>query len=197
MRCESGLMIFKFIARATGCFAGRIGIAALLVLAVTASAARAQTGFDRHGGDYTSFQVRSGDPAVCAQRCDREARCRSWSFAYPGTIGPRAVCYLKADVPTRKEDACCVSGVRGGGVTEPRSGPIEHGIDRAGGDYKSFETTPHADGKLCADACTAENRCRAWTYVRPGYFTTTARCYLKSRVTPPRAKPCCISGVVR
>lgn len=194
-------MIFKFVPEAIGriarSLAGPVGIAALLMLAVTAGTAQAQTGFDRHGGDYTSFQVRSGDPAVCAQRCDREARCRSWSFAYPGTIGPRAMCWLKAGVPARKEDTCCVSGVRGGGVVEPRTGPIEYGIDRAGGDYKSFETTPHADGNLCATACNAESRCRAWTYVRAGYFTPTARCYLKSRVTPPRRKPCCISGVVR
>jgi hypothetical protein len=33
--------------------------------------------------------------------------------------------------------------------------------------------------------------------VRPGYIGTAARCFLKSRVTPPRRKPCCVSGVVR
>jgi hypothetical protein len=33
----------------------------------------AQVGFDRRGSDYTSFPVRSGDPAACAARCDREA----------------------------------------------------------------------------------------------------------------------------
>jgi hypothetical protein len=33
--------------------------------------------------------------------------------------------------------------------------------------------------------------------VRPGYGSTAARCLLKARITPPRKKPCCISGVVR
>jgi hypothetical protein len=50
--------------------------------------ALAQTGFDRPGGDYTNFQVRSGDPAACAARCEREGRCRAWSFSYPLTAGP-------------------------------------------------------------------------------------------------------------
>jgi hypothetical protein len=33
--------------------------------------------------------------------------------------------------------------------------------------------------------------------VRPGYLGPSARCYLKDRITAPRRKPCCISGVVR
>ena len=40
-------------------------------------------------------------------------------------------------------------------------------------------------------------RCRAWTYLRPGYGGPAARCFLKDRVKPPRRRPCCISGVVR
>jgi PAN domain-containing protein len=168
-----------------------------LLLSAAPAMVRAQTGFDRPGGDYTSFAVRAGDPAVCAERCDRDARCRSWSFAYPTTRGHRATCWLKSGVPARVEDACCVSGVRGGGVIEPRSGEHEFGIDRVGGDYRNLETTPDPNGNSCAAACKAEARCRAWTYVRPGYQGPSARCYLKSRVTPPRRRPCCVSGVVR
>jgi hypothetical protein len=169
----------------------------IVLLAFAAGPGQAQTGFDRPGGDYANFVVRSGDPAVCAQRCDRDSRCRAWSFAYPHVVGPRGMCYLKRSVPARVENACCVSGVRGGGVIEPRGGPVEFGIDRAGGDYRSFEIPAHADGQQCADACTGESRCRAWTYVRPGYLGPAARCVLKSRITPPRRKPCCISGVIR
>jgi hypothetical protein len=56
---------------------------------------------------------------------------------------------------------------------------------------------PDPAGKGCQAACEGDKRCRAWTYVRPGYSTPAARCYLKSRITKPRRKPCCISGVVR
>ena len=49
----------------------------------------------------------------------------------------------------------------------------------------------------CEAACKADGKCRAWTYTRPGYAGAAARCYLKNRLTRPRRKPCCISGVVR
>jgi hypothetical protein len=42
--------------------------------------ARAQANFDRPGGDYTRAPVPSGDPADCALQCERDRRCRAWSF---------------------------------------------------------------------------------------------------------------------
>ena len=96
-------------------------LAALLAL-LAASPAQAQTGYDRRGGDYTTFQIRNGDPAVCASRCERDARCRAWSFSYPRTENALATCWLKNRVTPRVEDKCCVSGVRGAGVIEPRRG---------------------------------------------------------------------------
>jgi len=171
----------------------RAGIA-LLVLA---GSAFAQVGYDRPGNDYTAFNVRNGDPAICASRCEHDARCRAWSFSYPHTVGIAAACRLKNKVPARVEDSCCVSGVRGAGVIDPREGALEYSIDRLGGDYRFFDTATDASGAACKAACDADNKCRAWTYVRPGYISPSARCYLKSRLTRPRHKPCCISGVVR
>jgi PAN domain len=170
-----------------------------LVLALLAlpCQAHAQSGFDRHGGDYLHFEVRNGDPAVCAARCERDARCHAWSFSYPRTESTVAVCWLKNKVLPRVEDKCCISGIRGAGVIEPRKGPIEYSMDRFGGDYRNLDVTPDPAGASCKAACEAENRCRAWTYVRPGYFGPAARCYLKDKIPRPRHKPCCISGVVR
>jgi hypothetical protein len=168
-----------------------------VMLASASSPVRAQTGFDRPGGDYIHFDVRSGDPAVCAARCEREARCRAWSFSYPTPGGISAICWLKGQVPTRVENSCCVSGVRGAGVIEPRNDGIEWGIDRIGGDMRQFDVAPDPTGRACKTACEAEGRCRAWTYSRPGYESASARCYLKSHLTLPRKRPCCISGVVR
>lgn len=168
----------------------------LALVAWFAPPARAQIGFDRKGSDYSSVPVRSADPATCAARCDREARCRAWSFAYP-TAERGAVCWLKSQVPPRAADPCCVSGVKGAGVIAPRGQRNEYGIDRAGGDYRSIETAADATGNACKAACEADSRCRAWTYVRPGYVGPAARCFLKDAVKPPRRKPCCISGVVQ
>jgi hypothetical protein len=168
----------------------------LIVAIALGPDARAQVHYDRPGGDYTNFTLRNGDPAVCAIRCERDARCRAWSFAYPTEEGG-ATCWLKSQVPQRVESAGSVSGVRGAGVIEPKTGPVEFSIDRVGGDYRSFELPSDPTGVACKDACEGETRCRAWTYLRPGYGGPAARCFLKDRVKPPRRRPCCISGVVR
>jgi hypothetical protein len=170
----------------------------LLLLAGTASAVFAQAGFDRPGGDYTRFVVPTGDPAACAARCDREGRCQSWAFAYPGTRGPTALCWLKNEVPPVAENQCCVSGIKGARLVEKLSGPVEMSIDRYGGDFRHFDLPPDPTGLSCKKACEDDKRCRAWTYVRPGYLGPgISRCYLKDKITRPRRKPCCMSGVVR
>src|SRR5271155_806090 len=172
-------------------------LACVVTLLAPAAPARADMGFDRPGGDYDKFAVKSGDPEECSARCERDARCRAWSFSYPRTEQTEAVCWLKKSVPARVKSDCCVSGVRGAGVNEPLTKDLEFGIDRAGGDYRTFDTEPDNSGAACATACKSEQQCRAWTYMRPGYQGASARCYLKSKVTIPRHKPCCLSGVVR
>jgi hypothetical protein len=178
-------------------FAVLAGCAVLLGAGVGIAPALAQSGYDRPGGDYTSAPVPSGDPAVCAARCERDKICRAWSFSYPPASGGAAMCWLKREIVPRQEAACCVSGVRGAGVIEPQAGAIEYSIDRFGGDYRSFETPADPKAKACADACQSEPKCRAWTYRRPGYGAAVARCFLKDTIKPPRHRPCCISGVVR
>jgi hypothetical protein len=175
----------------------RSALMALVFAVLAASPVAAQVGYDRWGGDYASFPLRSGDPAQCAARCERDARCRAWAFSYPVTENASAMCWLKSRVTARTTASCCVSGVRGAGVIEPRGSPVEFAIDRSGGDYRSFELPPDNTGKACQLACEGDEGCRAWTYVRPGYIGGAAVCYLKERITRPARKPCCISGVVR
>ena len=175
----------------------RLGTMLAWLLWATAGVAQAQTGFDRRGSDYLWLEIRSGDPADCAARCEHDVRCQAWSFSFPRADNAVAACWLKNRVPPPVGDSCCVSGIRGAGVIEPRKGPIEFSIDRFGGDYRNFDVTPDPPGGPCKAACEAENKCRAWTYVRPGYIGSAARCYLKDKLTRPRHKPCCISGVVR
>jgi hypothetical protein len=169
----------------------------LVAFMVTLADARAQVAFDRPGGDYTSFTLRSGDPSQCAARCERDSRCRAWAFSYPATESANAVCWLKSRVLPRLATTCCVSGVRGAGVIEPRGGPIEFSIDRVGGDYRHFDLPPDPSGKSCQTSCEAEEGCRAWTYLRPGYGGAAATCFLKDHISRPQRRPCCISGVVR
>ena len=181
---------------------GRLLGACLVTLAFAAAVtsmrpALAQMSFDRPGSDYQSSQVPSGDPADCALICERDRRCRAWSFNYPTGNPDGAVCWLKSSVPVRTQDDCCVSGVRGAGVVEPRNGGTETSIDRFGGDYRNFELKSGDGDDECKAACTADNKCRAWTYARPGYAGKAAHCFLKKDIKPPRRKPGFISGVVR
>ncbi|MGH6672462.1 MAG: PAN domain-containing protein [Xanthobacteraceae bacterium] len=175
-----------------------VSVAAIVAVAAWIGPIRAQSGYDRPGGDYAHASVANGDPAVCASRCEHDRACRSWSFSYPPVAGGPAMCFLKRTVQPPVRSICCVSGVRGAGVVEPRlGGELEYSIDRTGGDYRTFETKPNVRGRPCAEACQADLRCRAWTYRRPGYGTIGARCYLKNVIKPPRRRPCCISGVLR
>src|SRR6266540_2603259 len=115
-------------------------VLAFWAAALSARPALAQANFDRPGGDYLSAPVISGDPAECALVCERDRRCRAWTFSYPTDLVKGAVCWLKSNVPARVQSGdCCVSGVRGAGVVERRNDAIETSIDRFGGDYKSFD----------------------------------------------------------
>src|SRR3984957_14827321 len=123
-----------------------------LALVAASGRAQAQTNFDRPGGDYQNSPVSSGDPADCALVCERDRRCRAWSFNYPTDIAGGAVCWLKSNVPARIEDNCCVSGARGAGVVEPRNGAVETSIDRSGGDYRNFGLKSSEGDEACKTA---------------------------------------------
>jgi len=176
------------------------GLAALLCILAAGlwpQPVRAQANFDRPGGDYMRSPVTSGDPADCALTCERDRHCRAWSFSYPTAVGGKAVCWLKNAVTARVADDCCISGVRGAGVVEPRNKAVETSIDRLGGDYRNFDLKGNEGDEACKAACANDNKCRAWTYARPAYVGKDAHCFLKKEVKPPRRKPGFSSGVVR
>src|SRR6476660_1041241 len=67
-------------------------------------------------------------------------------------------------------------------------------FDRPGGDYSSF-TMRFGDPAQCAARCERDTRCQAWAFSYPATESTSAMCWLKSKVTPRVASPCCVSGV--
>lgn len=71
---------------------------------------------------------------------------------------------------------------------------FEYGVDRRGGDYRSFDLQYDAPG-LCAGQCAQEGQCRAWTYVKPGVQDRHARCWLKNVVPAPTRDGNVISGL--
>ncbi len=70
----------------------------------------------------------------------------------------------------------------------------EQNTDRPGLDYYSFNLS-HPNPALCRQTCDADDRCKAWTYVKPGIQGPTARCWLKHAVPRAYTNNCCVSGV--
>ena len=72
---------------------------------------------------------------------------------------------------------------------------FEENIDRSAQDYRSYpmsEPIPQA----CQETCLDEERCQAWTYVRPGVQGQNAMCWLKDGVPGANYNSNTISGVV-
>ncbi len=92
------------------------------------------------------------------------------AFPIPRRRATPAMCFLKREVVPRTQSDCCVSGVRGAGVIEPRAGAIEYSIDRYRRRLPVVRDAAGSQGQsLRRPPAKAEKRCRAWTYRRPGY----------------------------
>ena len=81
-----------------------------------------------------------------------------------------------------------VASAGGGGMS------VEPGVDRMGSDFRDFDLAA-ANPELCRAACAKDQRCVAYTYVKPGVQGPSARCWLKSAVPAPQPADCCVSGV--
>jgi hypothetical protein len=73
-----------------------------------------ETGVDRPGGDYRSFDVGDASAATCRRACGEDRRCRAYTFVRLGVQGKLARCWLKDSVPKPRAGACCDSGVKPG-----------------------------------------------------------------------------------
>ncbi len=74
---------------------------------------------------------------------------------------------------------------------------MEQNTDRPTGDYQQL-TPERDDAALCQLACSADARCKAWTYVKPNTVQgPEPNCYLKDIVPPAAPNNCCTSGVIK
>ena len=80
------------------------------------------------------------------------------------------------------------AGVAGSKVTSDPPG-----TDRPGGDFAHHaQSVPGA--QLCASECLFNQRCTAYSYVKPGVQGPQAVCWLKASTPPPVHNSCCTSG---
>ena len=120
--------------------------------AATIRAPRCRTAIRRSARRVASARPAAGPGALFIRRPRAARRCAGSSAMWCRASSRAAACR-----------ACAAPA-----LSSRKIGAIEYSIDRYGGDYRSFETTADPKGKPCADACQAENRCRAWTYRRAG-----------------------------
>jgi hypothetical protein len=71
-----------------------------------------EMGTDRPGNDYRNFDLAKPEPDLCLEACQKDTRCKAFTYVEPGVQGPNARCWLKDAVPPAKLSPCCVSGVK-------------------------------------------------------------------------------------
>ncbi|MBA4417378.1 MAG: apple domain-containing protein [Syntrophus sp. (in: bacteria)] len=175
-------------------FAGFIGIFVIAGATRLWADTTVEYNTDRWGSDYNNFELQTPDPQLCRQACEADERCRAYSYVKPGVQLSNAVCYLKSTAPRPSKNSCCVSGEKTESQRIESMMTTEYNTDRWGSDYNRFEQeTP--DPQLCRQACEADARCEAYTYVKPGIQASNAVCYLKNPAPGPTQNPCCVSGV--
>jgi hypothetical protein len=148
----------------------RCAIVLTLLLPLPAMAQRMpeERGYDHRHGDYDDF--RADDVAECRRACERDRRCRAYTFNLRTEM-----CYLKDKVNPIQRNTDMVTGSK-----ERRAEEIdddfseEEGYDYRGGDYHSFRSRGVRE---CRRECAEDRRCVAYTYNQ-----RSETCYLKDRI---------------
>lgn len=71
---------------------------------------------------------------------------------------------------------------------------LTYDADLTGTEYLRFDV-PDGRVSTCAEACSSEANCAAFTFVKPGARGASASCSLKSGVTAVKTDACCVSAV--
>ncbi|MCX6623186.1 MAG: DUF4412 domain-containing protein [Acidobacteria bacterium] len=148
------------------------------------------------GGDYRTIDMATSDPTACKAACDRDRPCKAWTLQKPGEPGGMGYCWLKNTVPPATSEDCCISGLKGAGVSTAQSSryKVELNTNRFGDDFRDFIPS-RASADFCAEACAKDSRCRSWTWVKNDLEPPSGHCWLKNRVPEPTPDDCCVSGL--
>lgn len=131
-----------------------------------------ESGLDRPGHDITSVVLNSAEPSTCAKLCADHKNCKVYTYVNPGVQGSKATCYLKHTIPKPVKNACCTSGVKKSAL---KIVVLEPGLDRPGSNCKD-RTIPIDEAGVCQTVCSADSKCKAFTYVKPGLQGPLVKC---------------------
>lgn len=159
------------------------------------------TGLDLFGEDISS--VRAVDAAACAKNClEMNGQCKAFTFNTNPRLKKGPNCFLKSSEGRADGNSVAFSGrFLSGSESDPEPftmGMIDPAkalfddVDLPGGD---LSRRPHASAKTplaCRLACIDNNRCVAFTYVKP-----KKECWLKGAVGTPMFGKGLVTGVKR
>jgi hypothetical protein len=144
-----------------------------------------EVGVNRPGQDYANLALSSANPNLCRNACSTDADCKAFTYVAPGVQGPSARCWLKSGAASPSFHGSTTSGVKRG---------LEIDSDRAGSDYRWFETADPRP-EVCQAQCAAESACLAFTFVPAGRQGTNARCWLKNGIPTKSVNVGVVSGI--
>ena len=113
---------------------------------------------DRPGNNYLNVDLAEPDVDLCLEACQKDPRCKAFTYVKPGVQGPKARCWLKDAVPPAKSSSCCISGVKtaGGTQSQPRAPQkmIQGEVKMSPKSGADTSETPSAGGQPTAQAQT-------------------------------------------
>ena len=87
-------------------------VAGLLLSPGQALAAKMLADTELQGKSYRSFELIAPVPDFCRKVCEKDSACKGWMFSWPGKKGKRAQCFLYSEVTEKRQDTCCIAGLR-------------------------------------------------------------------------------------
>jgi PAN domain len=148
------------------------------------------------------------DLGQCANACAADLRCKAYTYVKQGAYESNrntAVCYLSSGFSQKISHPCCMSAVRlspalGSGATGP--GGNARCNNPNGSDGCTFSTATNLDYfraasfSACQASCAQDNRCIAWSWVKPGGFNAgdPPVCYRLAAASNIVPSKCCVAG---
>lgn len=159
------------------------------------------TGLDLFGDDITSIRVI--DAAVCAKSClEMNGQCKAFTYNTNPRLKKGPNCFLKSSEGRADGNSVAFSGrFLSGSEADPEAFSIAmidpakalfDDVDLPGGDLSRRPLASARTPLACRLACIDNNRCVAFTYVKP-----KKECWLKGAVGSPMFGKGLVTGVKR
>lgn len=113
-----------------------------------------EPGFDRPGFDYRTMWITSNQLSDCRSACEKDSRCRAFTYRHPSATSRYGYCWLKDRIPGM---------VPKSGYTSGSMDAVASGLTFTTGGYRYFTPTPN-NPEGCAAYCSTESACRSWRY---------------------------------